>query len=179
MFKRYRDKTVCKQSEEHYHLWNICLPSNVASKAACYLDCISLRDVSALIQHWITSANKLLLRLNVCTPWSSVSLWQNECLSGCLNNQMQTAHNKTPWSEDCIGAFKTASYYCWPRFLWGRRCAHSGLSILSLEQQTLCLSPLLRSLKVLVWDKLSWICCFLQGLSHRVSPAFSLPGTDI
>lgn len=52
------DKTVCK-SEEHYHLWNICLPSNVASKAACYVDCISLRDASALTRRRITSVNKI------------------------------------------------------------------------------------------------------------------------
>lgn len=31
-----------------YHLPNICLPSNVASKAACYLDCIRPPDTAGL-----------------------------------------------------------------------------------------------------------------------------------
>lgn len=61
-----------------YHLQNICLPSNVASKASCYLDCISF----LMFQLWYGSA--LLQRVthpSRCSAWKSASL---SC--SCPNN---------------------------------------------------------------------------------------------
>lgn len=61
-----------------YHLQNICLPSNMASKAACYLDCISF----LMFQLWYGTA---LISVNDTS--SCYSAWKSASLSpSCPNN---------------------------------------------------------------------------------------------
>lgn len=111
--------------EERYHLWNICSPSNEASKAACYLDCISF------VMFWLWYGPESLQQTRRATAtahWLSSASEQSNSFSGCLNNQMKTDNVQEPPAKivsqidplkclGCITMSNRASYYGFSWFL--------------------------------------------------------------